>query len=238
MDFFSETLPSVVTYDAKGLVKERRILEDDASLLTSYAYNAKHQLVKEELYYLSKLMMKHDYTYRPDGQLATELFGGYGREEIKCTFMYNAEGRLNEESYSLAASGTPTVKVMYSYNKQQQLTRLSAQATYSYTNGRLSEVIYDRPSGISPNTYVMNSTFEYDADGRLRKEEVHFNNQENNAVINTFDEKGRVITQFTASNKMQQRFVYTDDEKGNWVELVYYQNDVPIALVERKITYE
>ncbi len=177
------------------------------------------------------------------------------KNELLIKRVYNKNPKLKkklwETFYKYDIKGNKISEVWY-LNKIE----LQDSTVFNYSKNKLTEIKYDdKKSVLHYWIYELkngNKTIEYQfhKDSSLTKEIIwnrtekgvpiskKLNNRTDNSFfIYTYNEKGVVIN-ITKNDKQYQRFEITEDEYGNWKNiLTYNENNELINKVVRKIKY-
>nr|WP_314474486.1 hypothetical protein [uncultured Capnocytophaga sp.] len=240
LTFLVDIVPSVVTYNQKGRLVEKRLFDTTLHRKIVYTYDAKNHLIDKSTFVRDLLAVKDTYKYKANGQKEEDLLNQLGGEGgVTCKYIYDADGRLIECNY-IDVDGLPSAKETYTYKNKLLVGKdtyrngvLSVRAFYEYDGENLLIGSLFKEEG----SIIWDSKFTYDEHNKLKEEYIEINGNKNNGFRNKFSADGRVIEHLTLSSDKVSTFVYTNDKQGNWIKMINYENGVPMLYVERKIEY-
>ena len=240
LTFLVDIVPSVVTYNQKGKLVEKRLFDTTLHRKIVYTYDAKNHLIDKSTFVRDVLAVKDTYKYKANGQKEEDLLNQLGGEGgVTCKYIYDADGRLIECNY-IDVDGFPSAKEIYTYKNKLLVGKdtyrkgvLGVRAFYEYNDENLLIGSLFKEEG----NMIWDSKFTYDEGNRLKEEYIEINGNKNNGFQNKFSADGRVIEHLTLSSGKVSTYVYTNDKQGNWIKMINYENGVPVLYVERKIEY-
>ena len=109
-------------------------------------------------------------------------------------------------------------------------------ATYKYdAKGNLIEEISYSHAGVG------NTTYKYDAKGNKIEENSYFIGLLDRKYTMKYDAKGNLIegNSYEADGSLDYKytFKYEFDEKGNWIKIISFRNQIPESIEEREFEY-
>lgn len=148
--------------------------------------------------------------------------------------VFNKHGNKIEESWFNTNEGM-LLKNTYKYDRKRNIVEqggsFKKKFTYEYDEkgNKTKEIICDFDGGlICTITYVFdekgNKTERsvYDSKGNLERKYIYI------------DDK---IKKELSGIKRKNFYYYKYDQKGNWIEKIEYENDIPTKITEREIEY-
>ena len=258
--FLSLVRPPAASSQVVNDLTEQK-LSGKVKSLTEYSFNVRRVHGKAQKEFTGKTRAVYnplgnkdnDYTYNPDGSLASST-----------VFNYNKEGVLEQED-GYNGDGSPEYTNIYKSDKDGNFTLiklfdgagnlfLKTACDYDKDGNETAEINYtqvlerekmrdavldktvwqhDKDGNITKEQYlegdsgvIRTTYFTYDANGHI-SERV---NSENGFKLKTtykYDIKGNVVeeTQYDAAGKIVTRIMTTYDERGNSTEQSFYDKD-------------
>lgn len=212
-------------YDALGNVSERLEFNEkrDTVLMSIYLYDSWGRLIEGKSHRASD------------------------NWEVRFTFKYNDKGKKIEKK-EFSPFETLIKKEMIKYDEKGNeieksniavdgITRLSHIYKYDNNGNRIEENDYDLNG-------VLEATYKYNEKG-FKIEFIQYENGSNSNYGSTFkyDDYGNVIETVTYNlrggnyNKKKYTCKYEYDIHKNWVKKIEFEDDVPMRIHERIITY-
>lgn len=220
-------------YDFKGNVKNKKIWQ--------YEYTEKgYQKIETTEYYYKEgkgSRLEDRYLYNAEGKLIAQ--SSYNQEGIlldKETYQYDAQGKLIANHFYTDKGELKKMKRIYQYNEQGKLIDKS----YYDNNDEVQDKEtwqYDAQGNMVERVYYDNiigryekEIWQYDAQGNQVEYEFHI--AEGNFVVkpNGEIEIPREILTVT-------KYMYQNDEQGNWVKEIYYFENELVYVIDRNIVY-
>lgn len=231
-----------------GIIKGQR---NRASIDKDYIrnYNIEGYLIKEDRFYSDgNLFEKVEFVYDDQGnKIEKNIIRPGGRAEFvgQILYLYKNGRMVGETEYSTTGdliinknfefdSNGNTIKEIRTYPKAK-----SSERTFEYDNtgNMIGKKIFYSSGDLSQG-------FVYNYDNKGNKiEDIYFNRDNKSSSrkdIYTYDDKNnineiKIFYDGHLEKKVNNTFQY--DEKGNWVEKVIFENDIPQHIVEREIIY-
>lgn len=242
IDFLTKITPSVVIFNEKGWVIEKRLFDTVFHRKIVHTYNAENKFSGELVYVRDLLVIKDSYKYNKKGQLEEEILGEEkeASERAICKHLYTVDGQPIE-NITTNGNGIPKAKEIFTYKDKRLVGidfyrsgEVTSRASYQYgDDGQLVGCIFQ----MVPEGWIWDSKFTYDEKGHLKEEYLIINDNKNNGYFNKFAPDGRMLEHLTLSLNYLCKYEYTDDKQGNWVKMITYEQGVPVLYVERKIEY-
>jgi|SRR5690554_1154702 len=249
VDYFSNI--KYAMYNENGNITEMRKYDSPEKTLDKYVYNydKKGNLIKENKYNSNeKLESKKIYKY--DDKLNLIELNKYNSERIlesKEIYRYDYKENM-VESNEYNSDGTLESKGIYEYNDKENLT----EGKLYYSNGKLYyEFIQkrsDKGNMVEKNYWYsfdgaseINYILKYDEKCNLIESKMYHNKELEHTRVCKYDENNNQIEEnrYDSFGKLieVQKYKYKYDDKGNWMEKIEYENDIPKKITEREIEY-
>lgn len=263
--YFSENMPfggMDFTYDMKGkIVKSQTIFsasDGDFTVDKTYFYNEKDQLVKIDEYEGKEWLLTYTFKYDDWGNcieknkvasisalekdiqeyeeknliLEKKIRTKYTKEKH---YKYNKLNKVTKTEEFLPEHGI-YLKVENEYDKDNNLVKSTylneddqqTICVYKYRKGKLIQSICTATD--DPDFYV-ETNFSYGSSG-----ETQVIKTKNETVSKkVFNKQGLLVIHRTP--EFDHQYKYSFDAKGNWKEVVLYENNIPSKVRVRKIEY-
>lgn len=242
IEFLNKITPSVVIFNERGWVIEKRLFDTTFHRKIIHTYNAENKFSGELIYVRDLLAIKDSYKYNKKGQLEEEILGEQkeASERAICKHFYTVDGQPIENIIT-NGDGIPKAKEVFTYKDKRLVGidlyrsgEVTSRASYQYGDeGQLVGSVFQ----MVPESWIWDSKFTYDEKGHLKEEYLIINDNKNNGYFNKFAPDGRMLEHLTLSLNYLCKYEYTDDAQGNWIKMITYENGVPMLYVERKIEY-
>lgn len=218
------------TYSSSNKITEINYLRDNNRLLEKYkfAYNNFDELSDINYYYSDgALNMRWDLFYNL-------------KKYLKTKNEYDDDGKLLKK-YTYRCNGKGLIIKELTFNPD--LT-IEMQTTYNYDMN--SNIIQKSIFGMDGRSYIK-WVYEYQEDGKL-KSEAYFDQRQ--AVLRfytrksvfTYNENGDMTGKevYNSERMLSEtwKYVYTYDNKNNWISQIQSVNSVPKKIIDRIITYK
>lgn len=240
-----EHFQTVLTFDEKGLLIERKLVKSNGHIHEHFRYHGKDTLLSIDQFQNNELLFKTQYTYTADGKLSkwekksingeliesreyrfqdgkviAEIRKNPGMQhEIR--FVYEADLMVSEERWT---NNRRKSKTSYVYNSDKLKIKeilfdandkLVYTATFEYEDNRIALEIYRNEQ----NEVVRKSTFAYDDNGNIIFQSKLENNTPEVIEQNTYNENNQLVEQIVSENGTliwQQNYSY--DKNGKVIE--------------------
>ncbi len=221
---------AVLNYNKDGLLEQEDGYNGDGSpgYTNIYKYDISGNLVSIKLFngagsLFFKTICEYD---QDDNEISeTNYTQTIEREKLRdavlnrTTWQHDKQGNITKEIYVEGDSATVRVTAM-SYDN----------------NGNLTQSIK------TENDFSIKTTYKYDGAGN-KTEEVQYDVKGNIAakIISRYDDKGNDVedTYFDKEGNQQTHavFTFTYDKQGNWIRKEQVNNNRPVMITDREITY-
>ena len=247
---------TMAVYNQQGNKENDYTYKPDGSLESSTVFNyGKNGVLEQEDGYNGDGSPEYTNKYRSDNEgnfISVRLFNGAGDQFLKTVCEYDKDGNETAEinyTQEIERDKLRDVvqdKTIWQHDKEgniikeQYIEGDSAVIRTTYftydSNGNITERIN------SENGFKIKTTYKYDSKGnQVEETEFDASGKPVSKIISAYDEKGNPTEQtfLDKDDRLQTHSVFTItyDQQGNWIRKVQNNNNRPVTITDREITY-
>ncbi|MFA5557000.1 MAG: hypothetical protein WCY06_00040 [Flavobacteriaceae bacterium] len=238
-----------IVYNEIGNETENRDYDSNGNTLKrrTFNYDEKGKRISQSVYNPKGLEYKESYKYDEKGnQIEWSWYNSDGKLKSKYPCKYDEKGNLIEQS-RYNSYGELKWKHTYKYDEKGNEIEESRYDSDGELDLKYTSKYDEKGNKIEESKYnpdgelVSKTTSKYDKKGN--KIEWSIYNSDGELVSKhtyEYDEKGNLTAEYNESllfGTHSKSYLYKYDKKNNWIEKIWFEDNIPKQITERKIVY-